>query len=366
MKILQIIADGGLGGIGGAPVNVLALCEGLIRKGHEVFLSTQPNCYLFEEAAKLGIQVKGIDFFSSRIDLRIPLRIRRIVEEIGPDVVHVHVVRAAFHLSFLSLRTTPVVYTVRGYHFTGQKGIKRHLSIFAERRIAKKVDCQIFVSDADKRTAESAIIVKHCKKCRVIRNGIDTAKLGRPWENPDTRKIAFVGRFTAQKDPFMFLRVVKALSAEGYSGIMIGGGELEEQVRRQIRVDRLDDVVEITGPLPHEEALLALSKCGVLLMTSVWEGFSRVPLEAMCLRIPVVAASVNGMDEIISDGETGLIVKDRQNVEMYISAIRRLENKAMKSIIVDKARERVIADFAQERVVEEHIRIYSALLGKDS
>src|SRR3712207_2688788 len=138
MRILEIVADGAPGG---GTTHVLQILRGL-GGTDSLGLVTQANSYLFDEARSLGIECFGVDFFRSRVDARVPVKLHRFVRKFDPQLVHVHGSRAGFFHAGAATRV-PTVYTVHGYHFLHKGPVfVRWLALNAERvanRRAKRV-----------------------------------------------------------------------------------------------------------------------------------------------------------------------------------------------------------------------------------
>lgn len=100
MRVLLIIASGD---IGGGTNHVLQGRRGL-KEFCSFALETQRDSYLFQEASALGLQCFRLDFFSSRLDLRVPFGLRKLLASVEPTLVHVHGGRAGFFEAFVGGR----------------------------------------------------------------------------------------------------------------------------------------------------------------------------------------------------------------------------------------------------------------------
>ncbi|MBN1256633.1 MAG: glycosyltransferase [Planctomycetes bacterium] len=356
-RILHIIADGTPGG---GTSNVLALCQGLKSKGYEIAFVTQKDSYSAAYASEVGLQSYGVEFFASRLDPRIPFRLKRIILEVKPDLVHVHCARAGLPYTFTGIQGIPTAYSIRGYHFQQKRWPIKQLAILAEKRVSSRADITVFVAEADREISRQYGILPVCPQTRVIYNGLDISKVP---EQTKTKpgKIAFLGRITYQKDPLLFLDVMKILAKHNFTAVMIGGGEMEDEVRAKIQANGLEGVVEMRGSLAHQEALQAITDAEIMLMTTRWEGLPLAPIEAMCMGIPVVAPAVNGIPEIIQNNENGVLVYDR-NPQSYADAVLNLlNNNDVKANTIASARKTVVERFTLDRVIQEHLDMYKTM-----
>lgn len=349
MRVLQVVADGSPGG---GTTHVLQILRGL-RDEVSLGLVTQRNSYLLREAKALGIPSFGIEFFRSRLDLGVPFSLARIVREFEPGVVHAHGGRGAFFCALARMKA-PFVYTVHGYHFVNKFRLASWLALNAERLIARRAKEVVFESKYDARLAkEHGILRDSSARSSVIRNGI-SSRGGSVSRGAEPGHVGFIGRLETQKDPLLFLDVVEQLP--GYTATIAGGGALEGEVENRIRRGGLTRV-ESLGSLSHEESLEVLSRFHVLVMTSRWEGLPILPLEAMRAGVPVVATNVGALEEIIEDGESGLLV-DRSPRGLARAVARLNQDRGFRERIIENGRQRVNALFSEERMLSEILDVY--------
>ncbi len=137
-------------------------------------------------------------------------------------------------------------------------------------------------------------------------------------------------------------------------------------MRASIAQGGLTEAVTVHGSLPRDEALARMTQASVFLLPSRWEGLPIAPVEAMQMGIPVVAAAVSGIPEIIEDGVTGRLVADR-SAESYARAIREVtEDLALRKALTDRARIRVASTFTRDRVVAEYAALYEQVVAAAS
>ena len=303
-RILEIVADGAPGG---GTTAVLGLCTDLIAMGErEVALVTDAGSYAAAQARQLGIDVHELGFFTSRFDPRIRAGLRRLIGKLRPDVIHAHGARAALPLAAIERGEAARVYTVHGYHFAKKRWPMRTLARAAEARIAREVDYGIFVSNADRIiAAENGI---RFEDTSVIYNGILFDDLpGNPASAP-THDLVFSARMHRQKNPLFVVEVMALLAPSGIRLAMIGGGELEAEVRAAATARGLGHAIDFYGALPRSDALARVRDARLFLLPSLWEGLPIAPIEALALGVPVIGSDIPGTREVVTDGVTGLLV----------------------------------------------------------
>lgn len=360
--ILLITADGRPGG---GVTNVLQLCRGLAASSDwRVSLCSQSGSYAIEQARLICDSVHEVDFFTSRFDPRVTWNVKRLIREMKPDLVHTHGGRAALPATYALENTSiPLVHTVHGFHFYQKSALMRIGAIRAEKRIARHADWIIFVCGNDQEIARRERIVNATQQQSVILHGIDLAQLP-PHTTSNQPTVALLGRLTYQKRPEMLIEIADRMRMDNVRFVYIGGGELQPELEAEVSRRNLNGIVSFTGPLPREAALARVARAEVAILPSRWEGFPIAVLEVMGMGIPMVASRVNGISEIIDDGENGFLV-DGANPLDYVERISCLLNdETLRSEFGRRAHQTVQQRFTEARMVDEHMALYAeAALG---
>jgi glycosyltransferase involved in cell wall biosynthesis len=360
-RLLEIVADGSPGG---GPTNVLSLLDDLSRLGgYELALAVQGGSYAFEQAKSLGVPAFGIDFARTRAPFAAARALRELIHSLEPDIVHVNGSRAGFFLACVPRgRHFPAVaYTVRGYHFLGKRAGARELAALADRFAHARADAIIHECRYDAALAARWHLLPRGARCEVIYNGIDRAELPRA-ANTDLRCVAFLGRLCFQKDPDLLAEIAAGLGRAGYRLRVIGSGELEGEFRARLRALGVESKVEMLGALPRAQALESLASAAALVLPSRWEGLPIAPIEAMAIGVPVVAANVSGLPEIVDSGVSGALIDERRP-EPYVAAIRALcEDPTRRARTLAEAQRTVDSRFLRARNVEAHVALFESLL----
>lgn len=361
-NVLHIIADGNAGG--GTTV-VLGLCEDLIASGNfKITLITQPNSYALRCAQELGIEVLPFDFFTSRFDRYAPSRLLTLTEQIQPDLIHVHGSRAAFPFCFAPLKKLhhPLIYTVHGYHFRLKKGPLKWLGWLAERQIVRRCRFLTWVSQGDKAIAARWHLTPPDRNtATVIYNGIYPGDFTDIESQATHYDLVFAGRLDIPKNPLFMIDILACLKDRPVSLLMIGGGQLEKQLHTYAKEKGVSQFITFSGALSHEETLRALNAARIAVMPSLWEGFPILPLEAGYLGLPVVAAAIPGVDEIIKDGQNGYLIPSH-DAELYASAIKKLlDNSTLMQEMGGRSKHMVKKNFLRRQNTEKFIDLYCVL-----
>ena len=366
MKILQVVADGSPGG---GTTNVLALTEDLLGQQSTVVFCSQSHSYAIREARRLGaVAYNGLDFFRGRLDSRIVTELRAVIDRVSPDVIHVHGGRAALACvrGLDQARLKRTIYTVRGYHFYRKAFPLKTFAKLAERQISRSVYRTVHVCNQDRETALSNSLIDSSSSALVIRNGIRLADIPKCEcvafnASKDRKQVAVLGRLTYQKAPHLVLDLASLLASEGFVFHIIGGGELEESVRRRVLREKIDNVV-LYGEQSRGDGLQIMSSAGTYLLASRWEGLPVAPIEAMAMGLAVVVSDVNGCTEVVRDGVEGRVAQS-ENLQSFAAALRDVVADPVRTRkMIELGKQRVAREFTRDRVVREHLKLYEVCL----
>lgn len=289
---------------------VAAVAVGLVRAQRELGWEASVACpggWLADEARELGAVVHPWSAGRSP-DAAVPVetwRLRRIIADATPDVVHLHSAKAGL-AGRLALRGgLPTIYQPHAWSFEAVTGAVRGLSRRWERTAARWTHQLICVSD-DELCAGRAIGIRGAAV--VIRNGVDTgrwlprdrAAARQRLDLPPNRPLAVcVGRLTEQKGQDLLLSAWPRVCADvpGAMLALVGDGPRAVQWRDRFP-DARGDAVRWVGQADPADWYAASD---VVVLPSRWEGMALVPLEAMSSARPVVGFDVAGVRESVGD-----------------------------------------------------------------
>src|SRR5688500_6187775 len=99
----------------------------------------------------------------------------------------------------------------------------------------------------------------------------------------------------------------------------------------------------------------------VFVLSSIYEGFGLVLLEAMEASTPIVASGVSAIPEVVGDGETGKLVPP-QDPDALMKAMAELVDPAVRAEMGAKGRERLTEVFGVDRMTDLTMDVYAAAL----
>ncbi len=143
---------------------------------------------------------------------------------------------------------------------------------------------------------------------------------------------------------------------------IFGSGEYEEMVRKQINDNGLQDVIIMNNPTDHimEEYL----KSSIYVMSSVFEGFAMVLLEAMACGLPCVSFDCPyGPRNVITDGEDGFLVDYLNSEALAKSICKLIEDEKLRKQMGQNGRKNVLS-YSRETIMPQWVSLFESIINK--
>jgi glycosyltransferase involved in cell wall biosynthesis len=355
-----------LAGTGGAQTYVASLLPHLTQS-FDVTVAAHGTGPLADATAKAGARYveltrlrRGIDPVQ---DLRALVEIVRLLRRERPHIVHSNSSKAGIigRLAAPIARVPISIFTVHGWAHTAHQGFTATCYFAAERLVCPLTTYTICVAENER---VAGLRARTCRPGRtaVIRNAVDVvaARQARPEGDPPT--IVSVGRLIWPKDFLTLVRALARLEPGSFRALFVGGGPEHDLVETEIRRLGLEDSVQLLGERDDVPSLLAAADLFVLSTKS--EAMPMSILEAMAAGLPVVAARVGGVPELIVEGETGLLVPPG-DVEALAEALGRLVGQPeLRCRYGHAARKRAEERFDLPDFHRAHVELYGTLLAE--
>lgn len=302
---------------------------------------------------------------SGIVDLPYARALRALIRAEKPALVHTHSFDTALYAA-LAIRGSgvPFIATFHGTKDVDRTGLKNRLKWAFIGRAAALV-C---VSESLASLARSVPGIP-VARVRAILNGADLApfsgrgngalrlRLGLP---ESTVLIGALGNVRGPKGYPVLLEAIARLRASGLDAHLTIAGEDRGPLADELRAKRsalgLDSHVTFLGFV--EAAAPYLEGLDLFVLSSSSEGFSLSTVQAMAAARPIVATRCGGPEELLSDGETGLLVPT-QSPEALSDALARLgRDQALGARLGAAARVRALEAFSVEAMVTHYERLY--------
>jgi glycosyltransferase involved in cell wall biosynthesis len=181
---------------------------------------------------------------------------------------------------------------------------------------------------------------------------------------PNPAVFGFVGRLSRQKQVGILVDAFHELLARLPDAklVLVGDGPERERVIDRVRRHGIEDRVQFTGVVDDAEQLMAQFSC--LVLPSAYEGLPNVALEALALGIPVVAAEVGDVGDIVLDDRTGYLWRDQTTSALADLMIRAATDEALRKRAGEEGPEVVRTNHSVDAAIDKLLPIYEKIVKK--
>lgn len=390
MRILFVHDYGVLSG--GAERITVDLRDGFRARGHDawIFASTASPIALPREA---DFSCYGTNEWPQRI-LQVAnpfalVRLRRVLRELQPDVVHVRMFLTQLSPCILPLLArVPSLLHVGGRHticplntrtlpdgspcifragaacyrqgcVSGPGLARTVLQLGLWRRHAHVF--RLIVANSPALAAE--LRENGIPVGAVVANGTQVVNVRRVISDPPT--VAFAGRLVEQKGVDVLIEAMARVHQVLPSArlLVLGDGPARADLERLIRVRSLHDVVTLTGHVPRPALDALAASAWVQAVPSRYpEGSANVILEAMMRGTAVVGTVTGGTPEVVRDGVTGLLAATNDSGSLATALLTLLQDRALAERMGAAARDIALAERSTDRMLDRFEAIYRQLV----
>ena len=335
------IGDLGTRDTGGMSVYVREMAKELGRKGHYIDIFTQHNVGKHDQIIHLYDNVRLVhlsggtrgNIVKSSLYEVLPqlfneLESFRIKENISYDIIHSH-----YWLSGvlgLKLQSSWNVNHLITYHtigamknLTGSTENASELRLTNEKKLAKLCDQIVVPTQKEKEYSRRYFDIPY-DKIRIIPCGVDFDRF-KPQDKVSARRqlgfraddhiVLYVGRYTPIKGLDRLFTAFRNLTHLPRLRLVMVGGDGEHspmfrQLQSKAKALHIENRMMFAGRVDQEILPIFYNAANVLVVTSHYESFGLVALEALACGTPVVTTQVGAMEEIVKDDITGYVATD--------------------------------------------------------
>ncbi|MBN1175967.1 glycosyltransferase family 4 protein [Candidatus Woesearchaeota archaeon] len=186
------------------------------------------------------------------------------------------------------------------------------------------------------------------KKTTTIHNSIHTSQFSKiKSEKNKKTTITYVGRLIYAKG---IQHIIEAVKGKDYVLNVVGEGPYKKELEKLSF--KLKVKVNFLGQKNQKEIIKILSESDIFVNPSYSEGLPTSVLEAGAIGLPIIATDVGGTNEIIDDGINGILIKSK-SVDEIKKALKKLENKKLRSEFSKKIKEKVKNNFDWTKTIEK-------------
>ena len=261
--------------------------------------------------------------------------LKRVINEINPSVIHSHDFKASFFASIFYKKVKVICHLHKNDPKMSRLSIKSLLFLF----LSKRFNNIIGVSDSilDEYIFKKTIL----NKFFCIPNYVDKdmiLSLSKEYRVNKEYDLFYFGRLSIEKNPLMFIEIIKKINKNKIKGVMIGDGPLKEDCIKRIKDYGLENSIDVVGFKNNPYPYIFSSKIGI--MPSKYEGFGLTAIESLILNKAVLNSGVGGLKEIFKNNDFlicnsmddyiskyNLIISKKRTVHDFSKIISKYTNK---------------------------------------
>ncbi|MGC8874220.1 MAG: glycosyltransferase [Chloroflexia bacterium] len=339
------------------------------------------NVWGYAESLVADVELRGRVYLAAPFGLFGGLwALLRVARQVHPDLLHVHWVLpngpvgalAAARLGVplvLSLHGSDIYLPERhrwlrpiaGWTFRRASAISACSGDLAQRAVALGADprkLRVIPYGADRETFRPAFPEERER----VRAELGVA--------PREALLLAVGRLVRKKGFDVLLRAMPRVLAEAgpVRLALLGQGDLREELQRLARELGVEERVWMPGAVERDRLPALFRSCDLLVVPSMHDekgnvdGLPNVLLEGMASGVPIVASRVAGIPQVIADGETGLLVPEKDPEALAAAIVRLLRAPELRAHLGQRARRRVEEELNWPSVARQFVQLYTDAL----
>lgn len=333
-------------GAGGVAQHVSKLVEKLSYKGYEVYTISVANTPHIPIKGLYNPSFASFSVIKALVDRGMGLRY---------DIVHGH--NLPTWLCIKASKADVKVMTFHGIYYIRMNILYGKLFGFLGKWFEKYV-----VRSVDRITCVSRSTYDYYKRlgadAEYIPNAIDFKDMPREGIRLYDKQAIFIGRLSREKGIDILLRALKYIDNDIHI-IVIGFGPLSHIVERECRTY---PNLHYLGYKPRSESLKYLAGSDLLILPSLAEGLPTVLLEAMTLKVPIIASRIPGVLDAVNQ-MMAVLVPPGKPKELAKAINRHIMNYSRN--LIERAYRRVLLEFNWDVIINKYIKFYESLLNKD-
>ncbi|EPY7710145.1 glycosyltransferase family 4 protein [Bacillus pacificus] len=363
MKILYVITRSDWGG---AQAHLFDLIREAKQKGYSCSVVVGEEGEFFNRVKELGVYPIYLKNLVHPIhplkDFMATIKLKRIINEIKPDVIHLHSSKAGVIGRIAgAMSKVPVIFTAHGWAFSeGVSSKRKAIAIPIEKGMGYLSDNIICVSEYDKRLALQNKI-STSRKLVTIYNGVKDKQIH---ENNSSKKngilkVIMVARFSYPKDYETLIRAVDALDIP-IEVNLLGNGDLQDQMKKLANDLGVCNKVNFLGM--QRDVTKYLAESDVFILTTNYEGLPISIIEAMQQSLPIIATNVGGVGELVEHGKNGFLIakQDVKGVVKYLEKFN--EDRILAKQMGKVSRRKYEESFDLEICMEKTFEVYQKVI----
>lgn len=400
MRILIVTGEWPFGTpprIGGGGAHAYYLSYALAEQGHHVRVLAYAGACKPHAPTRIrgSVDVIGCNFDpkTSLIPIGSVEVALRLVREWKPDVVHGHHLQGGFiSLVVAAAHDLPMILTMHKPPRLAPPSFSASVPPYKRARVYALWRCLVRSPSVKGHVAysriyrvENSIVGVPRSRLRLIRHGVPTDFLRR---RPSAKATAEKAGIRSEERVVLcpmrpekagvdtFIEACELLHEKWNDSrplrFVVTGGMRSHRQSSRLMVRAFRTLIESQSDVPKDRFVFKsfplarmwdiYRRSQVCVVPSLREGLSITLLEAMAIGTPVVGAEVSGIDEVIVDGETGLLFSPNDAEDLAEKILRILKDERLARELARHARERVESIFSASTMARKHVALYRRMI----
>ncbi len=392
-KVLRILNRFNIGG----PTSNAAYLSKYLSNDFETKLIGGEKCdsedsseYILREMGIKPVIIKEMQRkINPRKDLIAYKKIKQIIKEYKPDIVHTHASKAGMlgRLAAINMNVPIIIHTFHGHIFHSYfSTYKTKVFKEIERKLANRSSKIIAISERQQYELSEVYKIAEKDKFSVIPLGFDLSKFH---ENIDFKRkqfrkeykiaddeiaIAIVGRLAPIKNHKLFLEAIKFVvnnSSKKIRAFIVGDGESRDEIIKKA------EKLGLSYSLKKERATINFTSwiidvdsvyagVDIVTLTSLNEGTPVSLIEAQAANRPVLSTKVGGIENVVIEEKTGLLANSNDFPDYSNKLLELVENNEFRYELSKQGWENVKERYSYESLVRNTESLYNELLLQQS
>lgn len=286
------------------------------------------------------------------------------IERLEIDHVHAHFAINAATIALIVARLLDISFsfTAHNIFFTDRVILKEKIREALFIAAISEYSRQFLLRMVPDQSVASKIHIVHC--------GVSTARFLPPDPRPvnDIPLILFVSQLAERKGTPYLVEACRLLAERGvtFECVIVGDGAERAIVEQRVEQVGLQHAVTLTGAIFQEQLKTYLDRADIFVLPCIqardgdMDGVPVVLMEAMAKEIATVSTRVSGIPELIQDGESGLLVQEKDAVALADALQRLIADAHLRAKLGQNGRRKVLREFD----VDENAALLSTLFEK--
>ena len=382
----------------GGPAFHVAILSKYLQEGFEVLLlaGTKEDS---EESSDFIVKEMGLTFTRLKEmkrsinpfgDYRSYKEIRKIIKQFKPDIVHTHAAKAGAlgRLAAFNEKVPVIVHTFHGHIFHSYfHPLKSKIFLWIERYLAKKSSAIIAISERQKKELTDHYKLCNPSKIKIIPLGFDLSRFRENIESKrkDFRKkffleddeiaVGIIGRLVPVKNHTLFINSAARILGNTTKKVrffIIGDGESRSALLKEASMLGIDHSyypeVKKKSDLIFtswiKDVDVCISGLDIVALCSFNEGTPVSLIEAQAGNKPIISTNVGGIENVVKDGETALLVNNNDFNDFHKTLLKLIEDDELRTRLGTNSWEFVKEKFHYTRLIREMSELYLSILQK--